>query len=543
MAGRRTSLLALAVASALVLACPRPSLAQTDDGPTTVKSYAFSFDFSAPPSESVELQEVQLHYSIDRGQTWKLYRGVPPSDGKITFEAAGDGEYWFAVQQVYKDGRRRPNRMEGVTPQRKVIVDTTPPRVDLQPVSGGGKVGVEWTIRGDDADLATFRLESRQANKREWTPVSLTPSRTGRKTWDAEGNGDYEVRLHVADRAGNESSPSVFVSLSRPANGRRSDDSDGLAAPPAPNTSGGNRSGPRGSGRLVAEGNAPLTPAKAGAGSSPSTVPIFFVNKLRFRVNYKVDAVGKSGCKAVQLYWRYPDQDEWALYEQESGPNPPYKVAVSGEGKYGIRLRAVSGVGLAEELPQPGAPPQLWVVVDVTPPTVQLDRPKVRFGDPSEVVFSWRASDENPAEAKIHLSYSAVEGPDAGRWKEIAKGLPYEGQHRWKPPADAPYRFNVRIDVEDAAGNVAHDSTTEPVAIDDSRPRAIATAVDVTAESDPPEKSQASPAQNSPEPLSGKRSPSIDLDDLSPAVEVGKKPPSSGPAKSDSPQPPRALPR
>jgi len=272
-------------------------------------------------------------------------------------------------------------------------------------------------------------------------------------------------------------------------------------------------------------------------------VPTFFVNKLRFRVNYKVDAVGKSGCKAVQLYWRYPDQDEWALYEQESGPNPPYKVAVSGEGKYGIRLRAVSGVGLAEELPQPGAPPQLWVVVDVTPPTVQLDRPKVRFGDPSEVVFSWRASDENPAEAKIHLSYSAVEGPDAGRWKEIAKGLPYEGQHRWKPPADAPYRFNVRIDVEDAAGNVAHDSTTEPVAIDDSRPRAIATAVDVTAESDPPEKSQASPAQNSPEPLSGKRSPSIDLDDLSPAVEVGKKPPSSGPAKSDSPQPPRALPR
>src|SRR5947207_874848 len=135
MAGGNHRLLALVVCSAVLCSAHIPARAQADESPSVVNSYLFTFDFTAPPNEATELQEIQLHYSTDQGRTWKLYRGVPPSDGKITFEAAGDGEYWFAVQQVYKDGRRRPSKMEGAVAQRKVIVDATPPRLELGPIA------------------------------------------------------------------------------------------------------------------------------------------------------------------------------------------------------------------------------------------------------------------------------------------------------------------------------------------------------------------------------------------------------------------------
>lgn len=546
MAGGNRRLLAGFWLAAAGFVAVSPSRAQTDDAPSVVKSSMFSFDFTAPPSDAASLQEVQLHYSIDQGKSWKLYRGVPPSDGKITFEAAGDGEYWFAVQQVYKDGRRRPAQMEGVAPQRKVVVDTTAPRVELSPISGGGKVGVEWNIRGEDVDLSSLRLEARLTTKREWMPVSVTPTRTGRKTWEPDQKGDHEVRLRVVDRAGNETSRNVFANPTRTANARSAGgEGDGLAEPPPPgnlqdSSSRPMGSGKRGAGRLVAESNTPSTPLRSGTIQDASKVPTYHVNKLKFQVNYRLEALGKSGCKAVQLFWRYPDSDEWTDYGANPEEKPPFKVQVTGEGKYGIRLRAVSGVGLAEDSPQPGAPPQLWVVVDITPPTVQLDMPKVKFGGQPEVLFSWQTTDENLGQNKVKLSYAAVDGPDANRWKEIAKNLPENGKHAWKPPAETPYRFNVRIDVEDAAGNAAHDETKEAVSIDDSRPRAIATNVEVVGEGEPFGRNAASPERDSSEPPL-RKPPSLDPDDLSPAVEFGKKSTSSKPPEAPVALPKKAL--
>lgn len=541
MAGGNRQLLAMVFSLAAILAAPLPLRAQGEEAPSVVNSYMFSFDFSAPANEAAELQEIQLHYSIDQGRTWKLYRGVAPSDGKITFEAAGDGEYWFAVQQIYKDGRRRPSKMEGVVPQRKVIVDATPPRLELGPITGGGKIGVEWSIRSDDADLSTLRIDARPTSKREWSPVSVSPTRTGRKTWEPEIKNDHEIRIRVTDRAGNEAVRNVFVNPTRTSTGRLAgEDGDALAEPPVPGSlQGGERpsgAGKRGVGRLVAESNAAVAPTKSGAMANAVQVPTYYVNKTKFHVNYKVDALGKSGCKSVQLYWRYPDSDEWTDYGF-SEDKAPFKVAVSGEGKYGIRLRAVSGVGLAEEMPSPGAPPQLWVVVDFTPPAVQLETPRVKFGGAPEVTFTWRTTDENPGQNKVRLSYAAVDGPDANRWKEIKNGLPDSGKHTWKPLADTPYRFNVRIDVEDAAGNAAHEETTEPVSIDDSRPKAIATTVEAITDGES-SKSDAVSAPETSTPTKPKRPASFDPDDLSPAVEFGKKSSSSEPGR-----PPASLPK
>lgn len=531
--------------AALALCPAQPLRAEVDDAVSTVSSTVFSFDFSAPPAEAAELQEVQLHYSVDGGKTWKLYRGVPPSDGKITFEAAGDGEYWFAVQQVYKDGRRRPSRMENVTPQRKVRVDTAPPRVELRPISEDGKVGVEWSIRSDDAELSTMRLESRSTLMREWAPIALSPQRSGRKTWEPEGKGDLEVRLRVSDAAGNEASSNVFVNPARSSTGRASPlgDADSFPEPAKPGGLDGQRkrselTTTKQGGRLVADGEAPVSKPTAGAPST-SAVPTFYVNKLKFNVDYKLSGMGKSGCKAVHLFWRHPDEPEWQDYGPNAGGvNGPYKVAVSGEGKYGIRMRAMSGVGLAEEVPKPGAVPHLWVVVDATPPTVQLDVPKVRFSPATELTIAWKISDENPGGNKVRLLYSAVDGTDAGKWVEIAKGQLDEGQFKWKPPANAPYRFHVRVEAEDAAGNSGQDDTLEPVSIDDSKPQAVAVKVEAISDGDEPSAKPVSAPEPTGQSAPPSKKPTGDDDVLGDSVRIGREPPASG-----EPKRPRGLPK
>src|SRR5262249_34594760 len=161
-------------------------------------------------------------------------------------------------------------------------------------------------------DLASLRIDVRPTTKREWTPVSVSPTRTGRKMWDPETKSDHEVRLKVLDRAGNEANRNVFVNPSRAAASRLAGQAgDGLSEPPAPSslTDAGGRNTPskKNAGRLVAESNAPMNPVRANGSLASSQIPSYFINKTKFHVNYKVEALGKSGYKSVQLYWRYPD--------------------------------------------------------------------------------------------------------------------------------------------------------------------------------------------------------------------------------------------
>jgi hypothetical protein len=474
---------------------------QEFDPPTLLNSFQFVFDFSLSEADAREIQEIQLHVSTDRGRSWRFHRSVTPDRNSIPFEANRDGEYWFAVQQVYKDGQKRPITLNEASTQRKVVVDTTPPAVELRPVRSGNKVGVEWTIRSDDVDLGTLRLMTRRSGSSEWIPVGISPGMSGRQMWELDPQGPQQVRLRVLDRATNEANPTVTLtgwgdtSVDPVMGSGDRSASSLLNEPPAPtfgtpsrsSFDGGVGSSPSASrsGRLVAPGSDPSLASSQPGWSTTSdsainapTVPTQYVNKYRFQIKYKTENLGKSGVKEVHLYWRHADDRQWEHYGPNVTVDPPFRVAVDGEGKYGICLRAVSGVGLGEDAPTAVDPPQLWVVVDVTPPVVRLATPQVRHGPKPEVLISWQSNDANLGERKIKLSYSAVNGPDAGVWKEIVRDQPNVGQYRWQPPDTAPYLFHVRAEATDAAGNTAHDSTKEPVAVDNARPKAIAIAAE-----------------------------------------------------------------
>jgi hypothetical protein len=146
-------------------------------------------------------------------------------------------------------------------------------------------------------------------------------------------------------------------------------------------------------------------------------------------------------------------------------------VEVDGEGLYGFTLVVRSGVGLGDQPPQVGDPPQVWVEVDLTKPAVRLGPIEVgRGADKGRLTITWTATDKNLGAQPITLSYARQAG---GPWEPIASRLENNGRFVWQMPKDVPYQFFVRAEAADRAGNVGADETPRPVSVDLSLPKGV----------------------------------------------------------------------
>src|SRR5438093_1782603 len=96
------------------------------------------------------LKQLQLYVSSDQGKTWQPSATAPPDQGHFRFLSDRDGLFWFAVQTLDVDNRPYPATMDNALPSLKVIVDTQPPILNLQPLTPrAGQVGVGWDIRDE----------------------------------------------------------------------------------------------------------------------------------------------------------------------------------------------------------------------------------------------------------------------------------------------------------------------------------------------------------------------------------------------------------
>jgi hypothetical protein len=188
------------------------------------------------------------------------------------------------------------------------------------------------------------------------------------------------------------------------------------------------------------------------------------VNSKRITLDFEVKDVGPSGLSSVEL-WYTRDCHEWKKYNA-----PPhakaYVVEVDEEGMYGFTLLARSGIGLSKEPPGPGDQPQVWVIVDLTKPEIQLSEvtPTATYNNKvQQVTIKWKASDKNLDRQPISLFFAEKED---GPWKTIATGLPNTGLYNWQVPGDAPSRFFVRAEAVDLAGNTGRAQSPKPVLLD-----------------------------------------------------------------------------
>ena len=118
---------------------------------------------------------------------------------------------------------------------------------------------------------------------------------------------------------------------------------------------------------------------------------------------------------------------------------------LGGEGTFGLSLVARSASGLGDQPPAPGDPPQTWVEVDTTLPSVQLYPPQIGTGPHAgKVAITWRASDLHLAPRSVSLLWRPDQPGSA--WQPISDGQENMGQYIWTVPPSFPPRFHIRVE-------------------------------------------------------------------------------------------------
>ncbi|HVS40322.1 MAG TPA: hypothetical protein VMS17_32495 [Gemmataceae bacterium] len=385
------------------------------------------------------IQEVILYVSVNYGQSYERVTSVAPSDREFRFQARGDGWYWFTVQTRDSDNRLSPPDLSLAQPQIKVCVDTRAPTVTMRWLpANNGMVGVEWEASDTNLDVTTLRVDYRAAGG-DWQPLPIKQTASGSYSWNPGTTASLEARIQVQDKAHN---PAEYKT------------------PPSGD---------------LRTGGGPAPVPGAGTAPPPPDGPAnpIMVNSKRFELNFKIDDVGSSKVKAVEVWYTQDGGRSWQKKEQDAQPDPPYIVSVEKEGLYGITLIARSGVGLALPPPKAGDPPQVWVQVDVTKPKVNLVGVEVGRGpDTGYITVRWNARDEHMAANPITISYADASAGENAPWQVMVANTANSGQYVWRMPEGLPPQILVRVEAIDQAGNIGQDQTVKPISTDLSIPKA-----------------------------------------------------------------------
>ncbi len=503
-----TVALLLATIGSTAAAAPegQPAAERPAGGPivTATRQNAFTIPFRIEPAQTPSQQpvDVQLHVSTNQGTTWQQAGQVKPEKGAFVFRAPHDGEYWYSIRTVDKQGTARPEGL--LQPQLKVTVDTVAPRLELSASRGpAGELLAHWQAVDPNLKPESFKLDYQVGSTGTWervavesAPPAMRHTLTGDATWwPAAGGGVITVRAEVMDTAGN---PAVSQALIKPsdtppqgdvARGATSDSwrpnqtqtdptrwpADRATSDPLAHAANPEQRGPdasRATGQRV-----PAQPigqsyraARSGSVLDFNLVPAGerarMVNSRSFELEYEIDSVGPSGIAKVELWGTRDGGRTWSSFGVDSDNRSPMPVNVDADGVYGFRVVVQSGSGFGGRQPAEGDTPDIWIGVDLTKPTGRIISALVA-ADGSELVISWEASDDVLDPRPITLSFgSSAQGP----WTPIASGLENTGNYHWRLDSRVPDRIYLRLEVRDEAGNLGVFDAAEPVSLDRHRP-------------------------------------------------------------------------
>ncbi|QDT50230.1 Ser-Thr-rich glycosyl-phosphatidyl-inositol-anchored membrane family protein [Symmachiella dynata] len=472
----------------------------------------FRIPFRYDPAELKRMSATQilLYVSDDEGIKWRKSQAVAPTDGRFTFNAPGDGEYWFVVRTLSADGSLTPAQ-ESIEPGLKVIVDTSAPQLYLTVrQSQPGWAQLTWKAVDTHLKPSSLTLHYKQGNSTKWKPLSFVPNTEGQMQWQIPSGGNIVVKGTVQDLAANTGKADMQTSIAPATDIVPRTNVPGLPKPVA-NKGRGSQSN---TGLYIPkrfseteEGSAQFKPVQQRSTPDPfeqspsqqegfvantkpigsrwhddettspnkaqsdlPAVPFRFVNSREFNIGYKIDDIGPSGVSAVEVFVSQDNGDSWWKFGVDDDRKSPARVKVPKEGRYGLAMRVRSGVGLTSDPPQAGERPDMVIVVDITPPELRLLPLEQGQGVANnQILIQWDMEDQNLAEEPITLYYG---GSAAGPWHPIAGAHRNTGRYLWKVGQGVPSKLYIRIQAQDAAGNTQTASTDYPVLVDLSRPRA-----------------------------------------------------------------------
>jgi hypothetical protein len=478
-----------------------------------------------------EIQALILLVSNDKGKTWVPVDKKSPDVKEFIYHAPADGSYWFMIQQEDRAGRATPSNPERVKPSQAVIVDTTPPLINVTAERlPSGAIRVHWKASDEYPDPRSVRLDYHTSahNDDQWSSVLPSPVLEGDKEFDPGQDGktgEVRVRVQIKDQAGNTGEGvCVLHAAASTAAGPPSGPPQGPPInlipptrndPPSQPNQLTSRQTPRPTieavpGSMVAP--APLPPPAELSGPAPSPAPfagmpiagnvdpmpppggnlvgtppnspaLKIVKSRQVRIDFAVGKVGPSGLGNADVYVSFDRGASWKPMQGEVPVSLPPGTDIHGSemsGSVGVQLPSEgiiygfivavkSKAGLAPPPPKPGDPPQALIEWDNTPPRGQLYRPQPDPNQPNTLLLAWKVEDRNLGEKPITLEWAEQKD---GPWNLIGEPqLSNAGQYPWRLPERLPPRVYLRLTMRDLAGNESHAQTDRPELIDLSVPQ------------------------------------------------------------------------
>ncbi len=496
-------------------------------------------------SARTSIQEIRLYSKDHPASPWVMYEKAPPSQRAFTFKAPADGEYWFTMVTVDKQGRSFPSDLRNEPAGLSIVIDTQAPLVEFTNL-GSGSEGQMIQIDVADANLENVRF-SYQAGDKGFRSLEPMAGRANIYCIPSQAVCTGLVQVVAEDLAHNQTTRQKQISRMKSTRTQASNTQpiginaqtvptielnpgthdvpkalpkDLNTAPPIgvdpvhqvqkitplpqerqfsprPNGSEGPRwIDDKSSDPVKTTSDKPRDPIVDGGvtqtasttpriinGSASPTSPTTptaaknmaqrrqIVSSAKISLNYQIEDAAPTSVARIEV-WVTRDQGQtWHKHSEVSGQKSPIEVQLPGDGVYGLILIPNNGTSAAPP-PTGDQPDAFWIEVDTTKPALQINEIQTSHDQGQTVVqIRWTAKDKNLAEAPVDLFFAAT---PQGKWLEIAKGLPAEGQYRWTPPAGLGSQVHLQLIARDSAGNTTVCGTLEPVSIaPHARPRAV----------------------------------------------------------------------
>lgn len=204
------------------------SLPATADNVYYAKKKRFKLRFvpedpGGDKTEGTGVARVELWLSTDEGKSWRMNQVMDKVSEKLKknpgkklyfrFEAKyGDGSYWFVFRTKDKAGNwSGPTPQSGARPYQKVVIDSTPPRLEVSnpaegsKVIGGKNIYVSWQMRDLHPAETPVKIEYRFKQGDKWEVLASNAPYMGTLPLPLPfaRHLDARIRVTAADRLGN----------------------------------------------------------------------------------------------------------------------------------------------------------------------------------------------------------------------------------------------------------------------------------------------------------------------------------------------------
>lgn len=185
------------------------------------------------------------------------------------------------------------------------------------------------------------------------------------------------------------------------------------------------------------------------------------VTTRRFDIEYAVNDAALP-LSAAELFITTDLGATWTLFGEDEDRQPPMSFFAPDDGLYGFYFVLKNAAGASSEPPTRGSESQTTVLVDQTPPLVQLHSLRLSdSGDQYFVQIRWTAVDTQFGPRPIEIAHQQIHGAE---WASITpQPLANTGRFDWRVPADVSGSIAIRVTASDKGG---HAVSTEAQTIE-----------------------------------------------------------------------------